>query len=229
MKKRKWLELGMAVLLLCGVYFLSGRGARLVSVQDSRGAVIVLDAGHGGDDPGKIGVNQVKEKDINLVIAGKVKQGLEARGISVVMTRETDEGLYQEGSENHKVQDLQNRVELIHQAGPVCAVSIHQNSYPEEYVSGAQVFYYTDSAEGKRLAECLQQSLITEVDPDNHRQAKGNTSYYLLKKTDVPIAIVECGFLSNWKEAGLLTEESYQNCLAKAICHGIEEYLEGVK
>ena len=70
---------------------------------------------------------------------------------------------------------------------------------------------------------------MSEVDPDNHRQAKGNTSYYLLKKTDVPIAIVECGFLSNWEEAELLNDSGYQDQLAKAVCHGIESYLEGEK
>lgn len=219
----------MAVLLLGGVYFLSGKGAQLVNAQKSGAKVVVLDAGHGGDDPGKIGVNQANEKDVNLVIADKVKKELEAKGITVVMTREEDKGLYEEGAKNHKVQDLQNRVELIHKAAPACAVSIHQNSYPEEYVKGAQVFYYTDSAEGKRLAECLQDTLVSEVDPDNHRQAKGNTSYYLLKKTDVPIAIVECGFLSNWEEAELLNDSGYQDQLAKAVCHGIESYLEGEK
>ena len=72
----------MAVLLLGGVYFLSGKGAQLVNAQKSGAKVVVLDAGHGGDDPGKIGVNQVNEKDVNLVIADKVKKELEAKGIT---------------------------------------------------------------------------------------------------------------------------------------------------
>ena len=227
--KKRWLELGMALLLLSGVYFLAGRGAQMVNAQKGTEKVVVLDAGHGGDDPGKVGVNQVNEKDLNLVIAGKVKKELEEKGFTVIMTREDDRGLYEEQSQNHKVQDLQNRVELIHKAAPACAVSIHQNSYSEESVKGAQVFYYGDSVEGKKLAEGLQKALVTEVDPENHRQAKGNTSYYLLKKTDVPLAIVECGFLSNWKEAELLNNNDYQDKLAKAICHGIEGYLEGEK
>ena len=227
--KKRWLELGMALLLLGGVYFLAGKGAQIVNVQKNNEKTIVLDAGHGGDDPGKIGINQVKEKDLNLIITGKVKKELEEKGYTVIMTREDDRGLYEEGSQNHKVQDLQNRVELIHKAAPVCAVSIHQNSYSEESVKGAQVFYYADSVKGKKLAEELQKSLITEVDPENHRQAKGNTSYYLLKKTDVPLTIVECGFLSNWEEAELLTDNTYQDKLAEAICHGIESYLAGEK
>ena len=225
MKKRRWMEVFMAILLLVGIYLLSDRGAREVSLQKESQKLVVLDAGHGGSDPGKIGVNQEKEKDLNLVIAQKVEQQLKASGVAVVMTREEDKGLYDEGVQNQKVQDLQRRCELIHEAAPDCAVSIHQNSYPEEYVKGAQVFYYTDSQEGKRLAESIQAALIAEVDPENHRQVKGNTSYYLLKKTDVPIAIVECGFLSNWEEAELLAEESYQDKVAHAVCLGILQYL----
>lgn len=93
-------------------------------------------------------------------------------------------------------------------------------------VKGAQVFYYTNSAEGKKLAEGLQTALVEGVDPENHREAKGNTSYYLLKKTDVPLAIVECGFLSNPEEAGLLATKEYQEKVAEAVCTGILKYLE---
>ena len=103
--------------------------------------LVILDAGHGDTDPGKIGVNKAKEKDINLVIAEKVKCLLEEKGISVVMTREDDSSLAEEGASNKKIEDMKARVALINKESPRIAVSIHQNSYHEEKVSGAQVLY----------------------------------------------------------------------------------------
>lgn len=215
----------MALLLIAGIFGLSREGAKLVSQQKADKATVVLDAGHGGTDPGKIGVNGEKEKKLNLEIALLLKKELEEHDIHVVLTRSSDEGLYDSNSKNKKVQDLQKRCDLIHKTAPDCMVSIHQNSYTTPEVKGAQVFYYTHSAEGKKLAEDLQSALVEKVDPDNNRLAKGNTSYYLLKKTDVPAAIVECGFLSNPEEAQLLTSEEYQKKLSKAICDGVLKYL----
>lgn len=217
----------MTVLFLIGIYGLSREGARMAATNQKANRTVVLDAGHGGIDPGKIGVNGEVEKELNLEIAFRVKEGLEDQGIQVVLTRDSDAGLYDETETNKKVQDLQRRCELISKTEPQCAVSIHQNSYTSPDVSGAQVFYYTDSVKGKQLAESLQKSLIEGVDPQNQRQAKGNKSYYLLKKTDVPLAIIECGFLSNPKEAGLLVQDTYQEKLTDAICEGIVRYLQG--
>ena len=107
-------------------------------------------------------------------------------------------------------------------------LSIHQNSYPEEAIHGAQVFYYEDSVEGKKLAEILQRHLVEGLDKTNHRQAKGNKTYYMLKKTEATLVIVECGFLSNDREASLLTDEKYQKKVAKAICSGTLEYLDSL-
>lgn len=186
---------------------------------------IVLDAGHGGDDPGKIGINGCREKDINLVIARKVKKYLEANDVYVVMTRETEDGLYDADADNKKVQDMKRRVEIIEETEPLAAVSIHQNSYPEEYVNGAQVFYYADSKEGERLALLLQEQLKSTLNPENHRQTKANDSYYILKKTGIPTVIAECGFLSNYREAQLLMTEEYQDRVAWAIHMGIMQYI----
>ncbi|MCD8195747.1 MAG: N-acetylmuramoyl-L-alanine amidase [Lachnospiraceae bacterium] len=180
---------------------------------------------HGGNDPGKIGVDDSLEKDINLIIARKVQTMLEQQDVEVVMTREEDIGLYDENASNKKAQDLKNRCALINETQPDCVVSIHQNSYHEEYVSGAQVFYYGTSADAQRLAQTLQAKLVSYLDPENTRQAKANESYYLLKKTEAPIAIVECGFLSNWEEAKKLQEESYQSRVAWAVTMGVMEYL----
>lgn len=186
---------------------------------------VVIDVGHGGKDPGKVGINGALEKDINLQIAAKLKQFLEESDVEVIMTREEDVGLYDENASNKKVQDMKRRVELIEEAAPLLIISIHQNSYHEEYVHGAQVFYYTGSEEGKELAEIIQQSLLNEADPENKRLAKANDSYYLLKKTSAPIVIVECGFLSNSEEAQKLTSDYYQEKLAWAIHLGVWQYI----
>lgn len=187
--------------------------------------VVVVDAGHGGFDPGKVGINGAQEKEINLAIAKKVAMYLEAGDVQVVMTRESDEGLYDAQSSNKKVQDMKRRIEIMEETVPDLTVSIHQNSYPEESVHGGQVFYHEDSAEGQKLADFIQKQFVRSVDPDNHRQIKANDSYYLLKKTKVPIVIVECGFLSNYNEAELLSEESYQDKVAWAVYMGIMNYL----
>ena len=187
--------------------------------------VIVVDCGHGGDDPGKVGVNDALEKDINLKIGKLVKKRLKKKGFEVVMTREKDEILDGEGSDNKKVQDMKARVALINKTAPALAVSIHQNSYHEANVRGAQVFYYSHSTEAKDAAQVMQEALLN-VDADNKRQAKDNDSYYLLKRTEVPTIIVECGFLSHPEEAELLADEEYQKKIADAIADGVEKYLE---
>lgn len=229
MKKR--IEVIMGVVLLVAAGFLAKRGA--IYVQQSKvgeeKTCIVIDAGHGGTDPGKIGINGKKEKDINIQIAKELKKKLEKEGIEVVMTRESDEGLYNSSSRNKKVDDMKKRCKIIDEAKPVFTISIHQNSYPEEYVKGAQVFYYGQSQEGKELAEILQESMVQQLDKENHRTAKANESYYLLKKTESPTVIVECGFLSNSEEAKLLADKDYQKKVAEAIHTGIKKYLKEEK
>lgn len=225
---KKKLELLMGILLVAAAFFLAQNGAKLVQSSKAKSTTlcIVIDAGHGGIDPGKIGINNALEKDINLEIALKLEKKLEDAGIKIVMTRTDDTGLYSESSTNKKVEDMQERCKLIAESEPVFTVSIHQNSYVTEDIKGAQVFYYGQSEVGKELAETLQESLISLVDPDNHRQAKANESYYLLKKTTSPTVIVECGFLSNSEEAALLVTSDYQDTLVDAICQGIFTYLE---
>ena len=219
------------LLAVAAGYALHG-GARLVSsgrVEVKREGperpCVVIDAGHGGADPGKVGVDGSLEKDLNLQIAQKLAQFLTAADVDVVLTRESDAGLYDENVSNKKVQDMKNRVQIIEEKEPALTVSIHQNSYHEEYVHGAQVFYYAGSEESKELAERIQKELAEQIDPDNARQAKANDSYYLLKKTSSPIVIVECGFLSNYEEAQKLSSEHYQEKTAWAIHMAVMAYL----
>lgn len=198
---------------------------RLTSKDRDEKQTIVIDPGHGGFDPGKIGVNDALEKEINLAISFKVKTLLEQVGYQVVLTRTTDKGLYEETDRKKKSADLKNRVTLINETKPVIAISIHQNSFPQASSKGAQVFYHGKSADGKVLADTLQDAIKEVINDGNHRIAKANESYYMLKNTTCPIVIVECGFLSNPTEADLLLKEEYQDKMAWAIQVGILRYL----
>lgn len=222
----KKIELVVLLLILAGIVMLSRNLEKYVSSDNvkTKGNIIVIDAGHGGADPGKVGVNGALEKDINLKIAKLAAKKLKKKGYEVVMTRHSDETLADAGSNNKKIQDMKARVELINGAAPVLAVSVHQNSYHEEGIHGAQVFYYSHSAEGEKAAKIMQKALLG-VDPENKREAKANDTYYLLKRTEVPTIIVECGFLSNRAEAELLADEEYQKKLSEVIVQGTEEYL----
>lgn len=223
---RAKIEFIVAVIILAGLWFLNHNiTERVAATIIEEKKLIVIDAGHGGADPGKVGVNGALEKDINLSIAGKLKKILETQGIEVKMVREEDKMLSDASEENKKREDMKARVELINHSVPELVVSIHQNSYSDAGAKGAQVFYHAESVEGKAAAEIMQKSLL-EMDPDNHRQAKGNNDYYLLKHTEVPVIIVECGFLSNPQEAELLIKEEYQNKLADVMSKGIVTYLE---
>ena len=221
--KKHIVELIMGCLLLICFYYLS-REAAAVSVEMNQKQVIVVDCGHGGMDPGMIGIDGLKEKDVNLAIGLKVKSALEKKDFQVVMTRETDVGLYDEDSNNKKVQDMQKRIFLIQEVKPVLAVSIHQNSFQNSSVKGAQVFYYKYSADGKKLAECIQDTFKKYADGNNKRQAKSDSTYYMLIHTKIPAVIAECGFLSNPEEAQLLISDEYQEKVALSLYNGIIDY-----
>ena len=229
--EHRFLSLIMGGLLILSMFIVGKEAAeytasRTVKVQEK---CVVIDAGHGGEDPGKIGINGAKEKDINLEIALLVKAYLENEGVNVVLTRDDDTGLNDTDASNKKVQDMKRRIALIEETKPELTVSIHQNSYPEEYVHGGQVFYYTGSTAGQQLAETIQKQFVKNVDSENKRQIKANDSYYLLKKTRFPIVIVECGFLSNQEEADKLVTEVYQQKIAWAIHIGILQYLNATE
>ena len=189
---------------------------------------VIIDAGHGGFDSGKVGIDGTLEKDINLLIAQKLEKLLSACDVQVLMTRTTDDSLCKESSQNKKRQDMENRSQLMNHPSADCIISIHQNSYPDSAINGAQVFYYASSDSGKNLAAFIQQELILKVDPSNHRKIKPNDSYFLLKNVSAPIVIVECGFLSSPEESKKLVDDTYQHKLAWAIHLGVMQYLNDV-
>ena len=221
------IELFMVLFLLMGAivasYKLSEWTADVikdkVAAVDSDEPMIVIDPGHGGEDPGKVGVNDILEKDINLQISMKVRDLLEEVGITVVMTREDDK------VPDRKKEDLGERVKLINKTRPTLALCIHQNSYTTPDIFGAQVFYHTKTEEAEDIATMVQESMRA-IDPNNKREIKENDTYYMLKFSEVPTIIVECGFLTNPTEAQKLTTEEYQEEVAFAICEGIVKWLD---
>lgn len=227
---KRCVEFVMGVILLLAVFVLSGPAAGVLwkenaAVSGKAGMVVALDAGHGGDDPGKIGINEALEKDINLAITLKTKEFLEKEGVKVVLTREDDNGLYKAADGNKKRADLNRRCEIIEESGADFVVSIHQNSYSDESVHGAQMFYYKNSEKGKKLAEILQTVFNESVSSKIHK-TKENGEYYMLLHVPCPIVIAECGFLSNWEDAEMLRTESYQAEVAEALTKGILQYIE---
>jgi N-acetylmuramoyl-L-alanine amidase len=232
-KRYNIMSMSIGALLAVSVFF----GGKGTAVNTGSAAIkvgraipcVVIDAGHGGNDPGKVGINGALEKDINLEIALILKKFLEAGDIRVELTREGDMGLYDEGASNKKVQDMKRRIDIIDAVAPDLCVSIHQNSFTQERVHGAQVFFFDGSKEGEKLAAAIQNRIVVTVDEGNTREIKPNDSYYLLKKTGVPIVIVECGFLSNRAEADKLSLPLYQEKVAWAIHMGILQYLNSKK
>ena len=229
-------QLFMGVVLLCTVTFLSWQagslaaaGVQFIHAENGSGEkrkyIVCVDPGHGGTDPGKVGINGQLEKDINLAIAKKLKTYLEASDVTVVLTRDKDMGLYSSGDAHKKMADMRKRCQLIEEVKPDLVISIHQNSYHEEAIRGGQVFYYKTSVRGKKLAQILQERFDYVLGDANKRQAKANDNYYLLLHVKEPIVIAESGFLSNRAEAEKLETKEYQERLAWTLHMGIMEYL----
>ena len=181
--------------------------------------VILIDAGHGGWDPGMTVDGTIVEKSPNLEISAKLQAILEQAGAFVINTRVQDEALG-----DRKSSDLAGRREIADTGNADIMISIHQNSFTDESVRGAQVFYYSLSEESKRLATYIQAEIKNFVQTSNHREPKADSSYYILKKTTIPAVIVECGFLSNPEERQNLINPEYQEKIAWAIYLGILKY-----
>lgn len=211
------------MLFLISAFVLYNHYGQIAATAMKNKTVIVIDVGHGGSDPGKVSADGIKEKDVNLQIAQYLKDYLIAQDYTVYLTRDTDKGLYDENVSNKKVSDLNNRIRFFKEKNAAYVVSIHQNSYPDAAPHGAQTFYYAGSKEGESFAASIQNALLT-IDDSNTRKEKASSSYYLLKHSDVPSVIVECGFLSNPDETARLTDSNYQKRLAFAISQGICNY-----
>lgn len=185
--------------------------------------VVVIDAGHGGEDGGA-SANGVLEKDVNLAIALKLRDMLKLSGYEVKMVREDDISVYDSSASTvreKKVSDMKNRVKLINSNPENILISIHQNKFEQSKYSGAQMFYSKNNPKSEKLAESIRQSVTSLLQPENNRELKADDgSVYILKNAQVPAVIVECGFLSNEQEAKKLSSEKYQSEMAFAIYCG---------
>ncbi|SHE79959.1 N-acetylmuramoyl-L-alanine amidase [Desulforamulus putei DSM 12395] len=188
--------------------------------------VIVVDPGHGGRDPGKIGVSGVPEKEINLEVAKRLATLLGEMGAAVILTRDTDMDLSDASTPgNKKRQDLSRRAETANERNADLFISIHCNGFTSPQEHGAQVFSQPHSPESKILAECIQKEM-TVILGNTKRKAK-QVDYYVTRTTKMPAAIVEIGFITNPKEDKLLQDPLYQSKVAWSIAAGIIKYYEG--
>lgn len=215
-----------AFIILFATYFQYANSAIETFALATSSHAIVIDPGHGGFDPGKVGSKGVHEKDINLKIGLKLRDYLEQSGAYVIMTRTEDVDLDGNDEKQLKKKDMHNRKEIINNSNADILISIHQNAFPQPSVKGAQVFYHSSSDNGKKLADYIQQSIKTYVDITNKRIAKPNKDYYVLRTTNIPAVIVECGFLTNAQEEARLNTDEYQEEVAWAIYIGIIEYFQ---
>lgn len=220
-KKERILIVIYLLIILAGVMrSFNGEAVATFSMPVNK-KVILIDPGHGGWDPGKVGDRDTLEKDINLQISKKLQAYLEQGGSYVMMTRAEDEAL-----SSTKTWDMNLRKALANSSKADLFISIHQNSFPQSSVKGAQVFYYNESNRSKELAQYIQKELRDFVDSSNKFEAKSNTNYYVLKQTVMPAVIVECGFLTNPSQKANLENDNYQEKIAWAIYMGIVRYFE---
>ncbi len=228
--KKSYIRIGIVLLvalIVLGLVFIRKNKATPVTSLPISNRIIAIDPGHGGVDPGAVSKNGVKEDEINLKIALKLKRLIEQSGGIVFLTRTTDEGLYTSESKTlrqMKTEDLKKRREIIDDSGSEILISIHLNSFIRPSYYGAQTFFKKGSEEGEKLALMIQEELRNILDKDNKRQPQKRDDVYILNEVSMPAVLVECGFLSNSKEEQLLVDESYQEKIAWAIYVGIMNY-----
>ena len=193
--------------------------------------IVIIDAGHGGEDPGAIGASGVYEKNLNMEISIEVGNSLSEQGYAVVYTRTEDKLLYSE-SENirglRKISDLKNRCKIAAEYPEAIFVSIHMNSYGASKYSGLQVYYTEGNNESRTLANKIQSTVKKDLQPENNRQIKSGNSIYILENAGGTAVLIECGFLSNEKECQKLSQKEYQKELCFSISCGIIEYINEI-
>ena len=188
---------------------------------------IVLDAGHGYPDQGAESAEGITEASINLNIVKKVQSLLEQSGCNVILTRSDENGIYDLNSSTireKKVSDIKNRVKIGNESSADAFISIHLNKIPQTQYYGWQTFFKQNNEKSEQLAKSIQEELNSSIQKQNKREALKITGKYIVEHVEIPISIVECGFLSNPEEAALLQQEDYQNRIAWGIYNGIMDY-----
>lgn len=222
----------LAFLCVFALFFGLSRKTREGSEEtDAKQALptVIIDAGHGGEDGGAVGVGGVLEKDINLSIAQKLYDSLTDKGVNCVMTRTEDTLLYDRNADyegRKKALDAKARLEIAAKQEDAVFISIHQNSYPVEKYSGFQVYYSPNSAESSALARTLEEAVRKSLQPDNNRASKvAGSNIYLMQKLTCPAVLLECGFITNERECKALSSEEYQNRLSEILCDAITDFI----
>lgn len=219
----------IASVLIAGFNIFLKNPALDASLNQNKTITVIIDPGHGGMDGGTQSADGVLEKDINLDIALKLRDILESMEIKTIMTRETDISIHSSGVEgirNQKISDIKNRLSIIESTENAVFVSIHQNYFTQAKYSGAQVFYSKNNPKSSTLAQCVRNSIISNLQKENTRETKASGSeIFLLNNTSAPAVMVECGFLSNKDEADLLNNEKYRSKMAFFIAMGIADFL----
>ena len=201
---------------------------KTTSLMLDTGQLIIVDAGHGGEDGGTQSSAGVLEKNLNLDISLKLGNLLRLMGYTVVYTRTEDRLHYGDDAvkqRQKKVSDIHYRMQVMKNYPDGIFLSIHQNHYTESKYYGAQVFYSKNNSDSKIIAESIQTSIRELIQPENDRQIKpSGTDIYLLYNANSPSVMVECGFLSNAGEALRLSDSEYQKKITLAIVAGLEEF-----
>lgn len=207
----------------------SGAGASAASAPQKK-ITVIIDAGHGGMDGGAVSDDGILEKDINLSLAKRLRELFALADVNVVMTREDDSMLCEADSRHKKRDDLENRVKIAKSYENAVFVSIHINKFPVEKYSGLQVYYSRANENSKRIAESVQAKTALVLQPQNTRKTKpADSSIYVLDNLDIPAVLIECGFLSNKREAALLSDAEYQEKLACVIFASVADAISNEK
>ena len=232
MKRDNWIVFTPFYLLVVIVFLgIAHMGSNTVTTIQQQKAVprehtIVIDAGHGGIDGGATSCTGVLESHINLQIALRLEDMLHLLGYDTVMIRRTDESIYTEGNTiaSQKVSDLKERVRITNETPGGILISLHQNTYSDSRYRGAQVFY-TNDAYSKKLAQTVQQNLVTVLNPSSQRKSKPAKGVYLMEHITCPGVLIECGFLTNPEEEVLLRNAEYQTNLCAVIAATVSSHI----
>lgn len=232
MKIKKFIFPCVCFALLSAFVFLMISAALNIKVSVSSERVksmptIVIDAGHGGEDGGAVSESGVLEKDINLSIANDTSALFYLLGFDVTQTRKTDIALDngEDTIRKRKVSDMKKRLEIFNSSKENTIISIHQNKFSESKYHGTQIFYSPNNPKSKQLADSIKYSVKSLLQPDNERECKkADSGIYLLKNTNNPAVIVECGFISNGEECKNLLDSQYQKQMAYSITAGFLSY-----
>lgn len=227
MKKSLVALLLSAVTVISSILICEIQVTSVDTISNENLPVIIIDAGHGGEDGGAIGVDGTNEKDINLQISLKINDILSVFGYDTHLIRTTDTSVHIDGDtiRERKISDIHNRADSMNLYDNCIYLSIHQNKYGDSRIWGAQTFYSANFDESKEIAQFIQNAITSQLQPDNKRLIKkSGTDIYVLYNAAKPAVMVECGFVSNQEELNHLKDNTYQNNMALSIATGIVNY-----